>query len=205
MKLNQLKNTLACLITLLFLFGCKSKEENNQEMIKKNIISYFKGVVLESKEDFILDSVSVLEIDTITPKKDSILKQKQYFDQYDELLPKLKEELEKAKLNTRIAELNKELGRSFKYESDEAQQNLDNSKRLSEKSSMLLKAAEDLQIEISKNKIDSVTITGYLAKVNVYAHSSNQVNKDLKNIAILLDKNLRINEKLMEETGIMEK
>lgn len=204
-KLIKISIGIISLIGLGFQFSCISSSDKQKEIISNNIKQYLTAKSLDNKEDVIIDSIQILRIDTLTPKQDSIILSRIYFNDSNKVYLELNDLMDQAKLYQRSAKLNKEIGLDYSDDAEKSKDYLQKAIELQSHHKNLINSVIRIDSIVKLQKIDSVTITGFGIHFNIYAHSSSHQNKDIKEVVFFLDKNYRINEQTMRELGLMEK
>lgn len=190
------------------LFSCKSDFEKKEDLKKKgiktlteNLTAFINGKIKSENEDLIIDSISILKIDTLNEKKDSIAAQIALLKYVERLNEVIENTHKQAKIRNRQMQLSKELGSDGTYYADEYKELLQNSQDNNSKAVKMLNHLKKIDSLIKFNKLDTLSTTGYEAIVKVYAHDSNQTNKDVESIGFYFDKNLRVNTKNIDRAN----
>ncbi|WP_346067606.1 hypothetical protein [Sphingobacterium siyangense] len=203
-----MKRILIVGILVSVLFSCKSelekKEELNKQGVKKlteNLTTFINGKIKSENEDLIIDSISILRIDTLNEKKDSIAVQYALLKYVERLNEVVKNTQEQAKIRNRQVQLSKELGSDADFYADESKKLLRNSQENNSKAIRMINHLNKIDSLIKFKKLDTIKTTGYEAIVKIYAHDSNQANRDADSIGFYFDKNLRINTKNIDRAN----
>ncbi|GEM_PF-2703927 len=196
------------IVIILFIMatmGCGQSEEEKVEKrkqadiatINSNLSTYFQNKAKEEPDGIIVDSISVVRLDTLNERRDSLnsltvyLRKIDMVNEYRELVNK------QIKANINMSNLTSSLGMDHSYRSD-AKDYLKKAERLTTYAASIVKNAKRLDSLVRSNKLDTTKSTGYLAMVSVYAHGLDMSSKNIDSINILLDKNFMINERLKE-------
>lgn len=182
-----------CIAVITSISACANKTETDtkkaiiEDSISKGIRRYLEANIRESGEDLKIDSVVILELDTLTEHLDSLYSLRAMRMKYKQL------EDEEAQLAKDISESDPDDAYYYKL--------VNHSYEMVD--IIATQYAKMMVLEAKLSECDSTTLLGYNAIINVEAHNSKNVSKGWKDF-FFLDKNFHILEaKKMEfETAL---
>jgi GTPase SAR1 family protein len=185
--------------SLLFLallaFGCKSNPEANlrdelQPVIKNFLLTEFPN------DDVIVDSIKIFDIDTLTPKRDTLKSYLLLADKLKEINKQVTEQADAAQDDLDQMRLTKDLSDDLflhhKKNYGTNREKLDESMKHYDAELKRLNAISNL---LTGNKLDSVKMTGYIVNFNVKAHSKSNVESNLDSLTLYFNKDKQIIKK----------
>jgi hypothetical protein len=188
-----MKKSVLCLAFLGL--GCKSNPPADLKAEFEPIIKSFL-VNKTSNKDLIIDSIKIYKVDTLTTKADSLRTYWAIDKSLDEIKDDLtaqtqamREDIEQMKL-TRGVSLT-----LFEHHS----QNFKNDYKKSQELSNLHKAKmarwDNLHKLMLTNKLDSVTMTGYIVNFKVIAHDAANTEQNLDSLNLFFNKDKQITKR----------
>ena len=176
----------------LLAFGCKSNPEADlkaelQPVIKNYLVAEYP------KDDVIIDSVRIYDIDTLTAKRDTLRSYSLLAKSLNEDVAELKEHSDASKEDLDQMRLTRGLSDELyqhhkdSYEENDEKYN-ESMKRCNAKMSRL-KSMEEL---LKGTKLDSIKMTGYIANFNIKAHTKSNAESNMDSLSLFLNKEKQI-------------
>lgn len=183
------------LIGLFFLLvlGCKNKNEILEKELLDNLSHYMNESIKESGDDIIVEGITVLRIDTVTAKIDSISNHYALLNLVERMTKAYTNHHEQTKIKINQARLWKSMDNEmFEIASKDAQEYLDKGQKNIENLNMISAKADNIFSKIKNGSIDSIQPTGYLVVFNVKARDSKNVAQDKDSLSLIFDLDKRI-------------
>lgn len=184
-------NYLIILITTVFMFSCKKKEQKLKEDVNPIVLTFLKDRFKDGST--IVDSVRILNIDTLTEKLDSsdtylriLFKRDSFREQIDVFNEETNSQLKMMRLSSGLSDA------LFQDAKDKATEANKKAGELLKTCDLLEKRASKISNLIKTNKLDSVTPKGYLVLFNMKGHKSNGEARDIDSGSLILDLDKRI-------------
>lgn len=192
-QLNHMKKSV--LFLALLAFGCKSNPEAD---LKEELQPVIKNFLLAEypKDDVIVDSVKIFDVDTLTAKRDTLRSYAVLASSLDEDIAQIKEhggaakdDLDQMRLTRGLSD---ELFQHHKGNYETNNQKYEEAVKVYDAKIKRLKSINTL---LSGTKLDSVKMTGYIVNFNVKAHSKSNVESNLDSLTLYFNKDKQIIKK----------
>lgn len=175
-------------LLIALLFGCKQTQQQKEAALKDSIAPIVKTYFTYFFDGLKVDTIQIVEIDTLTPKKLDTLKAIEYNSLLSDCKAKADEIVKQFTPYQRMLDIE-----YSKYAAN-------NLKDLQDQGSLLLDSMymydslSRISLQKSKNA-DSTTFLNYLVKVNVKVSTNDMVQKELTDLAVIITKDFKVKER----------
>lgn len=195
--------TLLSIYFFVLIGSCSSRDSVKNEhmtIAKRNLETYLKAAALDDPSQLVIDSIRILRIDTLNEMKDSMQAVMAYLHKVQSIAKYRAQIVRDASSEAELAMLSRRIGSKSEFFESRINESVRVQDQLKQESEDIYKHALKIDSLVKRKVYDSLTTTGYSVLLSVFAHDAKMSNKNIDSIALNLDRNFFVDERIQKKS-----